>query len=482
MKIKLSTVAMSIMLTPALFASSNLTSALHNGTTTGQVRYMYMHVQNAPGLKDYFGSAIGGHLKYQTGSFYNFQAGVAFYTTNKINGNVNDTSIQPNAAGRNSRYVIRMIDSTNPNNKAVNGVGQLYLKYHHFKTVATIGRMVLKTPLLNPEDGWMIPTLFQGVWIKNKSIRGLTLQAGYINSVWVRNTPQWKSVADSLGYGYGMGAVPIAPIPNPNFPGLGKPTPANYNGHLSSSGIFIFGANYSKKKHFNLEVWDDYVQNIYNTALFEGKYNKRFGHARLIAGLQYLDQRAVGNGGNANQNLAFMRHGEISHTYGGIIGAGYRGSLLSLALSTTGKQGRLMMPREWGKPPLFTFQRIETADGEGGTNAWVLRYKQNFKFIGLRGLNTDISYGHHYNQDATNTLLNKYGFPSYSQFDINVFYNFSGALKGLHARYMFARKNAIANTYQNASPNPVINNKIGNNYIFGKNGMIIQEFVLNYNF
>lgn len=463
MKKNLNTIAMSMFLAPALFASSNLSSALHNGTTGGQVRYMYMHVQNAPGLKDYFGSAIGGHLKYQTGSFYNFQAGVAFYTTNKINGNVNDQSTEPTANNRNSRYVIRMIDSTNPNNKAVNGVGQLYLKYHHSKTVATIGRMVLKTPLLNPEDGWMIPTLFQGAWIKNRSIRHLTLQLGYINAVWVRNTPEWKSVGDSLGYGYGNGSEPIA---KPHVPG-------NYYGHTSSSGIFVFGVKYIKKKHFNLEAWNYYVQNIYNTALLEGRYNKQFGHARLIGGVQYLDQRAVGNGGNANQKLAFMRHGEISHTFGGIVGAGYNGSLLSLALSTVTKQGRLMMPREWGKPPLFTFQRIETNDGEGGTNAWVLRYKQNFKFIGLKGLNTDISYGRHYNQSVKNFVLNKYGFPSYAQFDLNIFYNFSKTFKGLHARYMFARKNAIANTYQTPT---------NSNFVFGKNGQIIQEFVLNYNF
>lgn len=463
MKKNLSTIAMSMLLAPALFASSNLSSALHNGTTSGQVRYMYMHVQNAPGLKDYFGSAIGGHLKYQTGSFYNFQAGVAFYTTNKINGNVNDQSIEPTANNRNSRYVIRMIDSTNPNNKAVNGVGQLYLKYHHLQTVATIGRMVLKTPLLNPEDGWMIPSLFQGVWIKNRSIQHLTLQLGYINAVWDRNTPEWRSVGDSLGYGYGNGSAPIA---KPHVKG-------NYYGNTSSNGIFVVGARYTGLHDFVLKAWDYYVSNIYNMAYFEGKYKKKIGKSVILAGLQYFDQRAVGNGGNANQKLAYMKHGEISHTFGGVIGAGYRSSLLSLALLTTGKQGRLIMPREWAKPATFTFQFPETADGEGGTNAWVLNYKQNFKFIGLKNLRTHISYGRHYNQDVKNFVLNKYGFPSYSQFVFSLYYNFGSTFKGLHARYTFARKNAIANTYQTPT---------NSNFVFGKNGQIMQEVVLNYNF
>ena len=115
----------------------------------------------------------------------------------------------------------------------------------------------------------------------------------------------------------------------------------------------------------------------------------------------------------------------------------------------------------------------ETADGEGGDSAWVLRYKQNYGFIGLHGLNTNVSYGRHYLQDAKNFVLNKYGFPSYSEVTAAVLYNFGGALKGLHAKYLIMRKDAIAETYQTAT---------NSNFVFCKNGQTVKEFVLNYNF
>ncbi len=466
---KLNTVAMSILLAPALFATSNLSSALHSGKVTGQVRYYYMRVDNAPGLKDYFGSAIGGHLKYETGSFYNFKAGVAFYTTNSINTNVNATSTQPgtfNGHGgyRNSRYVIRMIDSTDPTNHAVNGVGQLYLNYHHSKTSVTIGRMVLKTPLLNPEDGWMIPTFFQGAWVKTKALKHFILQAGFINGIWVRNVPRWRNVGDSLGYGYGNGASPAG-------------GPGNYYGNTKSDGIFVAGARYTGIRGLKLQAWDYYVQNIYNATYLESKYDKKMGGSKLVAGVQYLGERAVGNGGNSNPKLSYMKHGEISNTYGAMVGAGYHGSFLSLAVKTTTKQGRLIMPREWAKPPLYTFQFPETDDGMGGADAWVVNYKQNYKFLGLKGLRTNISYGRHFHQSITNNALNKYGFPSYTQFVFGLYYKFSGTFKDLHVRYMFARKNAIASTKTN-QPAKFFKNQ----YVFGKNGQIIQEVVLNYNF
>ena len=77
--------------------------------------------------------------------------------------------------------------------------------------------------------------------------------------------------------------------------------------------------------------------------------------------------------------------------------------------------------------------------------------------------------------DAKEWVYNKYGHPSYAQWNIDIFYRFSGSLKGLRAEYLMARKVARGETYQIPGPAEY-------NFIFRKNGMTLQNFILNYDF
>ena len=458
MKKNLNTIAMSMLLAPALFASSNLSSALKNGTTAGQVRYYYMNEDNAPGLKDYFGSTIGGHLKYQTGSFYNFRAGIAFYTSSFINTNVNSQNTEPKAGNKNSRYVIGLVDATNPDNHRVTNIGELYLHYKYKKTNITIGRMKLKTPFMNPEDGRMIPTLEQGIWISSDIVHNFNFKLGYINAFWNRSTPGWKSVENSIGYGYAQGLEP-----------LNSKTKGNYHGHISSNGLYIGAIQYNGIKNIKLQAWNYYAQNLFNLSYFQGNVHKRIDAYQVLAGLQYVYEKAVGNGGNSNPALSYMRKKETSQTYGGKVGVGYKHTILTFAYTHTTDAGRFMFPRAWGKEALFTFQKRERSEGSGGTRAWLVTLVQNFKSLGINGLKVKIGFGEYFKPNAANHILNKYAMPSYAQSNIDIHYNFRGAFKGLTAEYIFARKYALADTN-----NP--------KFIFRKVNIDVNNFILNYNF
>ena len=98
---------------------------------------------------------------------------------------------------------------------------------------------------------------------------------------------------------------------------------------------------------------------------------------------------------------------------------------------------------------------------------------QDFKVIGLDGLSAKIGYGRYYKPDVKNYILNKYGVPSYAQTNIDLFYEFHGSLKGFSLEYLFARKYALGNTYETPA---------NSSFVFGKNGMNIHNFILNYNF
>lgn len=470
---------LSIAAAGSLFAASDLSAAFKEGKASGQIRYYFMDEDNRNDTRDYFGSAIGGKLKYETAPLYGIKAGAAFYHTQFINRNVSATSTQSGTGtpAKNSRYVAGLVDSTDLNNRDVTLLGEAYLEYQVSKTKATVGRMKLSTPFINPQDGRMIPTLAQGAWIDSKEMKDFTVNLGFINAFAVRNTPDWKSVGNSIGQGgYDMGSAPL--------PGTTATPYAYNNGNTSSNGVYIASLAYGGIKNTKLELWDYYVDNIFNIAYFEGNYDRRYGDFRVVAGAQYMAENEVGDGGNSEDNVAnatsaqkaksLMLKGERSESYGAKAGLGYRDGLLALAVTKTTNKGRFIFPREWGKEPFFTFQKRERTEGSGGATAWLLTYDQDFKSVGLDGLSGTIGYGRYYKPDVKNAILNKYGMPSYAQFNVDVFYKFKGALKGLELEYLMARKYATGETYESGA-NPY-------NYTFKKVDMAIHNLILNYNF
>jgi hypothetical protein len=468
---------LSFVAASSLFAASDLSSAFKEGKASGQIRYYFMDEDNRNDTRDYFGAAIGGKLKYETASLYGFKAGAAFYHSEFLNRNISTMSTQSGTGNpsKNSRYVAGLVDSTDLNNRDVTLLGEAYVEYQLSKTKATVGRMKLNTPFINPQDGRMIPTLVQGAWIDTKELKDFAVNLGFINAFAVRNTSEWKSVGNSIGQGgYDMGLTPISATQAYNY----------NNGNTSSDGIYIASLAYSGLKDAKLEVWDYYVDNLFNLAYFEGNYNKKIGNFKVLAGAQYISEGEIGDGGNAEDNVvnptnlqkskSLMLKGERSESYGAKVGFGYQDSLLTLAATKTTNRGRFIFPREWGKEPFFTFQKRERTEGSGGTTAWLATYDQDFKSIGLDGLSATVGYGRYYKPDVTNAVLNKYGMPGYAQFNVDVFYKFKGALKGLELEYLMARKYATAETYERGA-NPY-------NYTFKKVDMAIHNLILNYNF
>lgn len=341
------------------------------------------------------------------------------------------------------------------------------------KNSITLGRMKLDTPFVNPQDGRMIPTFEQGVWVTSAFSKEWSGQAGYINAFWNRNTPEWKSVEDSLGYGYEMGNS-----------SLETTVAGNYRGNTSSDGLFIANIRYGIPHEFTIDVWDYYLENIFNLSYADVSYTFPYGPVELSYGAQYIYQRQSGDGGNSEDNSvptdaikakSYMQEGEKSTTYGVKTAIKYRSSKLTFAYNQTTDDGRFLFPREWGKEPLYTFQKRERSDGSGNSHAWLTSVEHNFAAQGLSGLDVMAGYGEYKKTDAKEWKYNKYGHPSYAQWNIDVFYRFGGRLKGLRAEYLLARKVARGETYQIPGASEY-------NFIFRKNGITQQNFILNYDF
>ena len=164
------------------FVVSQETDALKNkGKLTGQWRTYYMNTSNKGSLKDFSALATGGKIKYQFRFHEKFELGAVLY--NSTNLGVQDLKVADAAMGKLSRYEEGLFDRLDLANDVVVLLGELYASYtlpkHEFK----LGRMKINTPLVNPEDGRMIPTLVQGLWYKFKGSNANLLQVGILNRI-----------------------------------------------------------------------------------------------------------------------------------------------------------------------------------------------------------------------------------------------------------------------------------------------------------
>ncbi len=438
------------------------------GSLKTQFRLYSMIEDNQEPLRDYEGMAAGGKILYQTPSFGNLKGSVGVYASHFVYDNVAANRLEPLAANKGSRYVAGLVDTVDVDNESVAGIGEAYLRYSNADMYFDVGRMKLDTPFINPQDGRMIPTFEEGIWSKMKIDSQWSVQGGFIERFWNRNTPRWKSVEESLGYGYEMGK---------SIDGVN----GDYYQNTSSKGVFVGNVMWNTP-NFKVDMWDYYVENIFNLAYMEFLASHEIDGIKMSYGLQGIAQREVGEGGNgedekalatsADRAKSYMAQGEKSRTYGAKIAVQNGASTLTFAYNQTTDDGRFLFPREWGKEPLYTFQKRERSDGSGDCNAWLVTFEHDFSSSGWDGLTMMAGYGEYDKSDPKMAQFNKYGTPSYAQWNIDLFYRFTGAFKGLRAEYLLARKVARGETYQEANYN----------YIFRKNGMNIHNFILNYDF
>jgi hypothetical protein len=269
-----------------------------------------------------------------------------------------------------------------------------------------------------------------------------------------RSTVSWYRAANSVGV-YPMGI---------NVDG----SRSNYKDNIQSEGVLLLGAEYNDKKWLTLKLWDVLFENVLNTNLLQADVKLKVDNSSTIfAGLQLVHQRTIADGGNQNQILTYAEKNSSASVIGSQLGWKNKDIELSANYTHIFDQGRYLMPREWGRDPFYTFMPRERNEGLGDVDALVGKLVYNFSKYGLK-LST--GYGYFRTPDVTNYALNKYGLPSYTQFNIDVKYGFKGLLKGLDGQLLIVAKNNRGNIYDDQK------------YEFNKVNLQLYNFVLNYHF
>ena len=434
--------------------SRSLVSFFKAGKMNGHFRYYFMTTDNQPGLQDYHANAIGGGLRYETAPFHGFQIGIAgFYIFNIGSSDLTKRDPKTNQL---SRYETGQFNIRDLGNKHdMDRLEDLFLKYSIGKTSIVAGRQNIKSPFINPQDGRMRPTAESGVWVESLGdIKNTEIRAGFIHAISPRGTLEWFHLGESIGV-YSAGVDIYG-------------DKSKYASQIHSDGVFLSNVTHNFKKKVKVQVWNQFVQNIFNTAMVQA--DGTFPLVKdwnLVTGFQYIRQDAVANGGNTDQTLTYAHKGWKSNIFGVRLGVKNKNFETHISYTRITRDGRFLMPREWGREPLYTFMARERNEGAGNVHAFVFRIANPFPKARLR---PEIAVGYYRLPDVTDFRLNKYGMPSYWQINTSLKYEFEGFMKGLDAEILALYKGISGETYNNPTN------------VFNKVDMFHLNVILNYHF
>ena len=439
-----------LFLLPFFVVSQESDTIKNKGTFSGQWRTYYMSTLNTGSLKDFSALATGGKIKYQFKLNNRFEIGAAVY--NSTNLGIQDLSKADVSTGRISRYEEGLFDRLDLANDAVILLGELYASYtlqnHEFK----VGRMKINTPLINPQDGRMIPTLVQGFWYKFKINQSNLLQIGVLNQIAPRSTGKFFGIGESIG---------TYPVGRNSAGGSSQ-----YFGNTISDYIVVLNSDLKITDKLQINIWNQYVDNISNS--FYLKPNFKLNQNVSIA-MEWLHQNKIGDGGNNLDSLRYFTN-YSSDILGIKFDYKWKSSSISLAYNRILPHGQFVSPREWGREDLFSFQKRERSEGTADNHALVFYYNTTVPIVKDKAeIVSILSLGRHWKPSVLDAGLNKYALPDYTHLNLDLFFNFK-KLKNLKPELLVTAK--VAN-------GDVPNNP---NFFFNKVDMVHVDLILNYNF
>jgi hypothetical protein len=402
----------------------SLNAWMQRGTLSLHHRTFLMGTANQGELSDYYALATGLGTGFKTARIYGLSFGVSGNFYFNLASNVQHKDSTTNGV---NRYEAALFDVADLEQRSMYRLEELYVRYHISKSRVTVGKMFLNTPFINLQDGRMGPTLVEGVWAETENIKWLRIEGGWLWKVSPRGTMRWYTVGESIGlYPTGL-----------NTDG----TKSNYPGQLSSKGVGVVAIHFTPHKNHHTQLWNYTIENMANT--FFAKHESRFrlkGTHHIMIGAQYTRQDALKNGGNIEPRKTFIDKGASANIISGRIAYEQTAWKAGLNYTRITSAGRFLMPREWGREPLYTFMPRERNDGLGNVHAMTadVSYK-----LPKTGLTASLTYGLFLLPDVKDVRLNKYGMPSYHQVKGMLNYVFKGKLNGLNIQALYVFKKEV---------------------------------------
>lgn len=391
------------------------------GRTRGQLRQFTMLTDNAPGLSDYYAVAAGAALRYETRPWRGWRLTMGGQFVTDLSSS--DFTRPDSATGAYDRYDAGLYEILELDNKHyLSRLEDFNLQYAWKQHRLVLGKQTLRTPLVNPQDGRMNTSMFEGIYGYFEPTGRLHLEGGWLWKAAPRSTNHWFGTAESVGV-YSQGITV-------------EGEKSNYAGHISSVGLLVFNGRYTHRTG-TFDFWNYYFENVLNTVVLQWNKSLPTGKTapspQVHFGAQLIRQDALANGGNADPALAYVAKNSKAWIMGGFAAWSKGGTRLQLNATRITADGRFVFPREWGREPLFTFLPRERNEGLGDVWAMTGQISRQSRRMPLE---LALGAGHYQLPDVKNFRLNKYGLPSYSQINAEAKYRFGGSLNGLEMRVL----------------------------------------------
>lgn len=407
-----------------------LKNSILNAQWHAHLRTYLMSTTNEGELKDDYALAAGAGIGILTKPLYGLQVGMSgFFIYNLVSSDI----AQPDALTKSpNRYEVGLFDILNPTNKNdLDRLEELYLKYTLSKSSVTFGKININTPFLNPQDGRMRPTLEEGIWLNINESKKIGFNGGWMWEISPRSTVQWFQMANSIG-------INPSGVTTQGFR-------SDYYSNLRSAGMAIGNVYYRPSERIKINIWNGFLENIMNTALFELNTNKELkNHFNFYQGLMLVHQNAIRSGGNNDPNKSYIDKGAQANIISAQLGLKNKQSNTSVNYTHITGDGRYLMPREWGRDPFYTFLPRERNEGFGNVHAISIKSSRQFF---KNSFTVTAGYGYYHLPDVKNYRLNKYGMPSYHHLLLDAGYRFQQFLKGMEIRMLLVSKIKQGETY-----------------------------------
>ncbi len=224
----------------------------------------------------------------------------------------------------------------------------------------TGGRMLVRTPYINPFDIRMVPLTFEGITLMPED-RGPDQPFDYMVSYLTR----------------------FKPLNETSFTPFSKAL-----GVTQDEGVLTTGVSYHSNL-WNVGIVDYWIKDTLNTAYGEIDYLLPFGESngghgpQVRIGANILDQRTVGSSTVASAPYE-------TYQVSARITASYRGLVLEGSASTVGDEASIQEP--FGFSPSYTAMLV-TNFRQAGVDAYLLSLSYDFAQLGLDGVKFKAAFG-----------------------------------------------------------------------------------------
>ncbi|SMO65993.1 OprD family outer membrane porin [Solitalea koreensis] len=390
-----------------------------------QVKTYEMGTINKNNLTDYYASGLESSFSINLKEYKGFSVKASF--DSRVNLASSDLEKRDSLANSSSRYEIGLFNVMAPSQKISYGIEELYLQYQHKNTSITWGKMLKQTPFVNPQDGRLRPTLFEGISLRQHLTSKLSIDANWFYKISPRSTDKWFKTEETIGiYSVGVDA---------------SGNKSAYANNVKSDGLGIFSIQYGLNRNHHFQVWETWIENINQTVLFQydGLWSSN-DNKGFITGFQYTFQSTLRDGGNENPALSYAAPGSKNNVWSVRIGYKKTNNTATLSFTRISDQGRFLMPREWGHEPFYTFQSRERNEGLANVSALMAQYEFNNP---QKKYKVQLSMGSYWLPAVTDFSKNKYGIPSYYQLNFGTDLNLNKYIRGLQIQTLYAYKGRL---------------------------------------